>query len=235
MNEFILIFSVVLIFTSTILFFKFFGSYGLFAITVFSTITANIEVLILVKAFGMEQTLGNVLFASTFLCTDIASEIYGKEMANKVVKLGIFTSIFFVILTQSWLLYTPAEGDFAFPHIKAIFSNTPRPMIVGLIVYAICQKFDVWMYHKIWNKTKSFSDKKKFLWLRNNGSTMLSQLVNTTLFTFGTFLGIYDMPTLLNILVSSYVIFLILALVDTGFMYFARFLFEKGLVENMQK
>ena len=232
MNELLLIFSVVLIFSSTIIFFKFFGSYGLFAITVFSTITANIEVLILVNAFGMDQTLGNVLFASTFLCTDIASEIYGKETANKIVKLGIFTSLFFVILTQSWLFYTPAQGDFAFPHIKAIFSNTPRPMIVGLVVYAICQKFDVWMYHLIWSKTEKIADRKKYLWLRNNGSTMLSQLVNTTLFTFGSFLGMYDMPTLMNILISSYAIFLILALVDTCFMYFSRFLYEKGIVEK---
>lgn len=52
--------------------------------TVISTITANIECLILINAFGMEQTLGNVFFAATFLVTDILSENHGKNMPTKL-------------------------------------------------------------------------------------------------------------------------------------------------------
>ena len=51
---------------------------GMMAFTVFATIAANIEVMILVDAFGMEMTLGNILFATTFLVTDILSEVAGK-------------------------------------------------------------------------------------------------------------------------------------------------------------
>src|SRR5574344_1018464 len=122
-NEILLILSVVVCFGSVLVFLKLFSEIGLFAWTIIATITANIEVLILVKAFGMEQTLGNVLFASTFLVTDILSEIYGRKSANKAVLIGCATSVIFIILSQYWLLYIPSENDWAMPAMKNIFSN----------------------------------------------------------------------------------------------------------------
>ena len=82
-NEFLLIFALVVTFSVVVLFYYLFGKSGLYCFTVLATITANIEVLILVNAFGMEQTLGNILFASSFLVTDILSEIYGKRRRKK--------------------------------------------------------------------------------------------------------------------------------------------------------
>ncbi|ONI46665.1 transporter, partial [Epulopiscium sp. SCG-B10WGA-EpuloA2] len=196
---------------------------GLYMWTVIATISANIEVLILVNAFGMEQTLGNILFASTFLVTDILSELEDKKSANKAVHLGIVSSICFILITQSWFLYIPNANDWAMPFIESIFSNTPRLMIVGISVYAIAQVSDVWLYHFIWHKTsKRFGDTKKGLWIRNNGSTLVSQLINTILFTFGAFWGVYDFITLINILISSYIIFIATSLLDTPAVYLAR-------------
>ena len=71
MNEFLLIGSLLVVFALVLIFFHLFGKTGLYCWTAFATITANIEVLIVVNAFGMEQTLGNILFASRL------SEIYG--------------------------------------------------------------------------------------------------------------------------------------------------------------
>ncbi len=233
-NEVLLLISVPIIFSTVLLIFKYFGKTGLFAATVFLTITANIEVLILVDAFGLEQTLGNVLFAATFLCTDIASELYGRKTANQIVNIGITSSFLFIILSQSWLHYIPSPNDFMMPHMTAVFSNTPRLMLVGLSVYAISQKIDVFLYELIWKKTADkFADKHRFLWLRNNGSTLLSQFLNTVLFTFGAFYGIFPIDTLMSIVVSTYVIFVILAILDTSFVYFARRLFEKGKVNEL--
>lgn len=227
-NEIILMLSVLVIYCGTLLWYYFFGKTGLICFTVFATITANIEVLILIEAFSMEQTLGNILFASTFLVTDILSEVYGRKTAQKAVNVGIFTSISFIIISQSWLLYTPAATDFAFPHIKAIFSNTPRLMFASFLVYAISQKFDVWAYHKWWSFTEKLcGSKDKYLWLRNNGSTLLSQLLNTFLFTFGAFYGRYDLATLLNIFWSSYIIFIVTSLLDTPFVYAARYIHKR--------
>lgn len=222
-NELLLILSVVVIFSMTLLAYRFFGEYGLYCFTVLATISANIEVLIMVRAFGMDQTLGNVLFASTFLVTDILSEIYGKKSAQKAVNIGIAASVAFIVISQSWLLYTPNSEDFASPAIKTIFSNTPRLMISSFAVYAIAQRFDVWAYHKWWSfTTKICGDKDRYLWLRNNASTLVSQLLNTVLFTFGAFLGVYSFRTLVSIALSSYVIFIVTSLLDTPFVYLAR-------------
>lgn len=222
-NELLLIVSLILLFGGVLLFYYLFGTTGLYCWTVFSTIAANIEVLILVNAFGMEQTLGNVMFASTFLVTDILSEVAGKKEANKAVRLGIFSSLFFILVSQLWLQFTPAETDFIMPHIQAIFSNTPRLMLASFLVYAICQQFDVWAYHKWWAfTTKKCGDSRRFLWVRNNGSTLISQFLNTLLFTLGAFWGVYDTPTLISIIASSYVIFVCTSLLDTPFIYLAR-------------
>ena len=97
-NEILLILSIFIIYGSVIVMYKLFGKQGLFCFTSIATIAANIEVLIMVKAFGMVMTLGNVLFASTFLITDIVSEVYGKKDAKRAVHIGITTSIVFIIL-----------------------------------------------------------------------------------------------------------------------------------------
>ncbi len=225
MNELLLIGSLIVTFSLVLVFFRLFGETGLYCWTVLATIAANIEVLIVVNAFGMEQTLGNILFASTFLVTDLLSEFYGKEASNKAVNIGIACSLTFIVISQSWLHYIPTESDFAMPHIQAIFSNTPRLMLTSFVVYAICQRFDVWAYHKWWAfTTKKCGDSTRFLWLRNNGSTLISQLLNTLLFTFGAFAGTYPLPTLISIAWSSYIIFIVTSLADTPVMYAARYM-----------
>ena len=229
MNEILLLLSLPITYFLVILCFRVFGKTGLFLWTVVATIAANIEVLIVVDAFGMEMTLGNILFASTFLVTDILSENFGKAEARRAVFLGIATSVLFILISQSWMLYTPSSSDFASPAIHTIFSNTPRLMFSSLAAYAVCQLFDVWLYHKWWEFTEKRSrDKKRFLWLRNNGSTLVSQLVNTVLFNVMAFAGVYSASTLVSIIVSCYLIFIVTSLVDTPFVYLARKLHEKN-------
>lgn len=223
MNEFLLLFSVAFIFVSALFAYKFFGKTGLYCLSALASVLANIEVLILIKAFGMEQTLGNVLFAVTFLITDILSECEGKKSANKAVWIGMFSSLFFLLISQSWMLYLPSSEDWAMPSITAIFSNTPRMVIASFAVYVVSQMFDVWLYHKWWEFTnKKFGDKRKFLWLRNNGSTLISQLLNTLLFTLFAFMGTYDFKTLMSIFGSSYIIYIFTSLLDTPILYWAR-------------
>lgn len=227
-NELLLVVSLLVIYGGVLFAYKCFGKTGLYCWTVFATITANIEVLIMIQAFGMEQTLGNILFASTFLVTDILSETAGKKDAAKAVHIGIVTSAFFILLSQSWLLYTPSKEDWARPAFETIFSNTPRLLFASLLVYAVSQRFDVWAYHKWWEFTKKkFGDSRKFLWLRNNGSTLISQLLNTVLYTFGAFLGMYDMSVLISICLSSYAVFVVTSLLDTPFVYMARKIAEE--------
>ncbi len=230
MNELLLIIALLVSYSATLLFHKFFGKGGLYAWIGISAIFANIEVTILVKAFGMTQTLGNTLFASSFLATDILSELYGKKDADKGAKVGILTTVFFIIFSLMWTFYLPTTTDWAMPSVKILFAKTPRILFASLIGYAISQLLDVYLYHKIWtftqNKTGSST---KMLWFRNNIATLISQFVNIIIFNFGAFAGIYEWKELFAITAACYVIYVVTSLLDTPFVYLAKkFTFHSG-------
>ncbi len=226
-NEILILISFVVIYGGVVAFYKFFGKGGLLAFNVLATLLANIEVLLLVRAFGMEMTLGNVLFASTFLITDVLSENHSRREANRAVIISTSCSVVFIALSQIWLLYTPGENDWASGAFRTIFSSTPRIVCASLSVYLISQLADVWLYHKWWDWCKKrFGDSKRGLWIRNNGATMTAQLINTLLYPFFAFYGRYDIQTLASIFLSSYTIYLILSLLDTPFVYWCRKIHE---------
>lgn len=233
MNEILLLLSFVVIYGGALVAYRMFGVVGLYGVSALATVMANIEVMIVVDAFGLEQTLGNVLFGVTFLITDILSENEGKKAADRAVNLGIFGSLFFLVISQSWLLYQPGASDWAMPSFRTLFRNTPRMLFASLSVYAISQKLDVWLYHKWWELTSNKSgDGRRFLWLRNNGSTLISQLLNAVLFNVIAFVGMYDGATLVSIIAASYAIYIVTSLLDTPFVYMARRMKEKGLIPN---
>lgn len=229
-NELLIIISFFLIYGCVVLMYRLFGKNGLLAFNVLATILANIEVLLLVEAFGLEMTLGNVLFASTFLVTDILSENHGRKDAQRTVLISTLCSVFFIAISQMWLLYTPGESDWASGAFHTIFSSTPRIVFASLAVYLISQLTDVWLYHKWWDWCKKhFKDSKKGLWIRNNGSTMISQLLNTFLYTTLAFYGTYPIGTLVTISIGTYSIYFILSLFDTPFIYLCRHIYERKL------
>lgn len=233
MNELLLLGSVVLIYGATLIAYRLFGKHGLFAFTSIATILANIEVLVLIEGFGMEQTLGNVMFASTYLVTDILSENHSKKDAARAVYIGIFTSLTMLAVTQYWFLFAPSANDWVMPSIKVVFSQTPRLMLASFTGYAISQRLDVWLYHKWWDITTSKSgNSHAFLWLRNNGSTLISQIINTVIFNVIAFAGLYDTKTLVSIVLSTYVIYIFTSLLDTPVVYIARRLKEKGRIPD---
>ncbi len=231
MNELLLIASLVVIYLSVLLCYRLFGKGGLYGFTVLATVLANIEVLMLVDAFKIEQTLGNVLFASTYLIADILSENESKKAANRAVNIGLFASAMMFLITRGWSLFEKSANDWAGEPIKALFTATPRLILASFIGYAVSQKLDVFLYHKWWNFTsKRWSDSRRFLWLRNNGSTLVSQIANTLIFNFIAFYGMYGTKTFISIIISSYVIYVFTSLFDTPIVYLARRLKEKGKI-----
>lgn len=230
-NEILLIGSLFVIYSMVLLAYRMFGKVGLYVMTVIATILANIEVLMIVEGFGIEQTLGNVMFASTYLVTDILSENEGRKSASKAVWLGAFSSIAMVILTQYWLLYSLSPADWAGEYIREIFSTTPRLILASFLGYVVSQRFDVWLYHRWWSITeKKTGNKRSFLWVRNNASTLVSQIVNTVVFTTLAFAGWYDAKTFIMIMLSSYLIYIFTSIIDTPVIYLARHMKEKGLI-----
>ncbi len=234
MNELLLIGSLILIYGAVLASYRLFGKYGLFAMSIIATVFANIEVLILVRAFGMEQTLGNVMFAATYLITDILSENEGEKHAKCAVYLGVFTSVMMLLITQYWFFYTPSASDWASPAIREIFKTTPRLMLASLAGYIVSQRFDVWLYHRIWAFTaKKSGNSQGFLWFRNNVATLIAQMINTVLFTLIAFFGMYEPPQMIGIMISSYVIYIFTSLLDTPAVYLARRMKQRGFVPKM--
>jgi uncharacterized integral membrane protein (TIGR00697 family) len=216
-----LLFFVTIIFYVTAVFFayKLFGKTGLYIWTAFAAIVANIEALKMVDMFRMELTLGNALYATSFLVTDILSENHGKKAANKAVNIGLFTILVWVGATQLILLFKPNEYDFIQPAFQSLFEMVPRLSLASIFTYVISQKIDILLYHKFWKAT---GHNKRFLWLRNNGSTLISQMVDTVVFTVIAFAGQYEWSYVWTLCLTSYIVKAIVALCDTPILYLAR-------------
>lgn len=219
MNEVLFLVSIVFYLAAVIGMYKLFGKTGLYVFTAFSTILANIQVCKCIDIFGLSTTAGNVLYAATFLITDILSEKHGKKSARKAVWIGISVTILWIIGTQGTLRFTPNESDWISPALSQVFGLVPRVAISSLIGYALSQSIDVAIYHFIWDKC---GHTEKYLWLRNNGSTLTSQLVDTVVFTTLAFWGSYPTSVFISILLTTYLFKAIVALLDTPFAYLAR-------------
>ena len=124
-NEILFIGILIPYFLTVVFLFWLFQEQGLYLWTVLATIAANIEVLIMVTAFGMEMTLGNILFASTFLVTDILSELFmGKSRPDCGLPWDChFSHLHF--LEPVLMLYVPNENDFASPPSAQSFPIPP--------------------------------------------------------------------------------------------------------------
>lgn len=216
-NELLWFIFIIFDLTAVILTYRLFGKYGLYAMIASSGIICNIQVLVIVKMFGLVATLGNIVYASIFLSTDILSEIYGKREARRGVWIGFFCLFWAMIAMQFAIHFVPDISDFMMPHVERIFSLLPRIIAASLGAYLISQHHDIWAFH-FWKKRTE----GKYLWLRNNFSTAVSQLIDSLAFTLGAFLGVFQAWELIQIIITTYVFKVIVAVIDTPFIYFAR-------------
>ena len=199
--------------------YRLFGKTGLFAFSVFGTLLGNIAVCKTIDLFGISTTAGNVLYASTFLVTDILSENHGTKEAAKAVRCSFAAMLLWIAGTQLILLFTPNGNDFISPSLNTVFGLVPRISLASIAGYLLSQNIDVFLYHFLWEKTGSGRAK---LWLRNNGSTLISQAIDTVVFTTLAFYGTYPTEVFLSILLSTYFFKAVVALLDTPFAYLAR-------------
>lgn len=219
MNEIIFVGTVLIYLGSVVLMYKLFGKNGLFVFAIFGMLLGNIAVCKCVDLFGASTTAGNVLYASTFLVTDILSEKYGRKEAARSVKYSFSVMLLWLVGTQLILLFTPNANDYINGSLQVVFGLVPRITIASLLGFICSQNIDVVLYHFIWNKS---GGNKKKLWLRNNGSTLISQAIDTVIFTFIAFWGTYPTNVFFSILITTYVFKAIVAFLDTPFAYLAR-------------
>lgn len=211
--------------------YKQFGKLGLFIWVPISTILANLQVIILVNLFGFDMTLGNILYAGSYLVTDILSENYGEKEAKSAVKIGIFSIVVTAVIMKIAVSFVPLnveEGLENFKSLKTIFDFMPRILIAGLVAYAVSQRHDVWAY-KFW---KDKFPSKKHIWIRNNFSTLISQVLDTFIFITIAFVGVYPKDVLIEIFITTYIMKAIVAAFDTPFVYLASYLKSKNKIND---
>jgi queuosine precursor transporter len=205
-------------FTLMLIMYRLFGRTGLFVWVGIATILANLQVVKTIEIFGLTATLGNAMYGSAFLVTDILNERYGKKEAQKAVWLGFFTLIIMTIIMQLALLFQPHPEDIAQEALSTIFGLIPRIALGSLAAYLVSQFADVYIFSYL---KKKFPTDAQF-WIRNNGSTMISQLLDTLVFTSIAFLGTFPFEIWLEIFITTYLLKWIISLLDTPFGYLAK-------------
>ena len=197
--------------------YRLFGRAGLLSAIVLSLILCNVQVLKTVQLFGLTTTLGNILYGSVFLATDLLGEVYGKAQARRSVYLGFAALLAATALMQMALTFPPDVSDFADPHLQAIFGFLPRVAAASLAAYLLSQLHDVWAFHWLKKATQG-----RHLWLRNNASTLISQLIDSMVFCFLAFAYVFPWPVFSEILLTTYLMKVLVAVMDTPFLYLAR-------------
>lgn len=224
MSNIILLFvEIIITFSLLLTFYKLFGKVGLFVWVAIATVLANIITAKNADIFGMSVAIGTVMFASTFLATDILSEKYSPEDAKNAVYIGLFSSAVLIIATQIALKYTPSMIDYANDSMTILFGLNLRISLASMLMYFISNMADVFIFNKMKEKMQG-----RMLWLRNNVATILCNCLENFGFITLAFIGIYDFKTILIIAGSTSVIEIVAAVCDTPFVYLANRISPKG-------
>ena len=158
---------------------------------------------------------GILPYPITFLVTDLISELYGQQKANRVVASGFIASFFVLIFLWLGGLFSAIPDSVVNDQTyNAVFRNAWRIIAASMIAYLIAQFIDVRIFH-FWKKLTN----GKHLWLRNNGSTIASQLVDTTLVIMILFIGVWDLNQILNGIIDGWLFKMMIALIDTPIIY----------------
>ena len=204
--------------------FYMFGRQGLYATIVISLLLANLQGPKLTEIFGLQTSMAVILYSSIYFATDLLSERYGKEEATRAVMIGFLVSIVILLMTSLSLLYVPttsSEAASLAENVHAatvtLFDYSPRFVMGSLLAYLVSQRVDVLIFHYLKRKTSG-----KHLWLRNNLSTMISQGLDTLVYGLIVWWGVVDFFTAMTLAGSKYVFKVLIALIDTPFIYIAR-------------
>ena len=223
-------------YTAVLFAYKYWGKVGLLIFVPLSVVLANIQVLKMMNLFGVETTMGNIAFGGVFLVSDILSEVEGKKYARKLVTIGFITMVFTTIVMNWALAIKPASIDQFQEHLKPIFGlalnelSVIRVTAASMTAFIISQLFDVWAYQVIRKWRPSYKD----IWIRNNLSTVVGQIIDNSLFTVLAFAGVYKISELFVIAFSTYFLELFISVMDTPFVYIAALWKKQGKVRELE-
>ena len=206
--------------------FYFFGKNGLYVAVILGIVLGNLQggKVSDLEIFGYTFTvsMGAIMYSGIYFATDLMNEKYGRSFANEAVILGALANVVVMATLVLSTYYLPSEiaksSDAVHEAISTLAFYSPMFVIGSLTAYLISQTFDVWLFHKLKVVTKG-----KYLWLRNNVSTLSSQALDTFIYTFVWVLaGDLTFFVALSIAMTKYIFKIFIALLDTIFIYIVK-------------
>ena len=206
--------------------FYFFGRSGLYIAVILGIVLGNLQggKVSDLEVFGYTFTvsMGAIMYSGIYFATDLINEKYGRTFANEAVILGAIANVVVMLTLVLSTYYLPSEiaksSDAVHEAISTLAYYSPWFVIGSLTAYLISQTFDVWMFHKLKILTNG-----KYLWLRNNLSTLSSQALDTLIYTFVWVLaGDMTFIVALSIALTKYIFKIFIALLDTIFIYLVK-------------
>ena len=214
MNEILFFVSIILTLSAVVIMCRIFGKAGLFAWVAFAPIMANILTAKQITIFGLDVTMGTILFASIFLASDTLNERYGRKEASKAAWIAFASVCGYIIVANISLLYIPNEFDFANESMKQLFGTSLRISVVSALMFLFANLADVAIYSRM-------KMNKKALWMRNNVSTIISNGTENFAFIILAFWGSMPFADLMMIAAGTTVIEIIVSVCGTPFLYLA--------------
>ncbi|MBD3339672.1 MAG: queuosine precursor transporter [Candidatus Lokiarchaeota archaeon] len=159
-------------------------------------------------------SVGVLPFSFSFAMTDIICETWGKERAQRVVTAGFIGMVFIYLFVFIAIYLPPAHFWKLQNEYSQIFKTSIRVLLAGFFSYIAAQFYDVWFFSLLKKLTK-----EKHLWLRNNLSTMISQLIDTIIIATIGFLGTIPSSTLPIVIFGWWLVKIIIAIIDTPLVY----------------
>lgn len=200
------------------------GKEWLIALTPIYLITGNVFAESFLQISVFLTSLAVPIYSASFFITDLLNEHYGKKAARNAVILGFVGQLFFVLI-MILIINAPIFPE-KLETYQSAFLILPRLIIGSFTAYLFSQFWDIFIYHYIKDKT----GEDRLIWLRNNISTMTSQLIDTTIFVTIAFYGVPPFNSfiaLFNFILTTWFIKMLVASIDTPYIYFSRWLVRR--------
>ncbi len=189
----------------------------LFALFVASMVIVNTLGTKITTIFGVRVSVGIFFVPVMFLITDMVGEVYGRKEASRFVNMATLMLILLFVMISVCIAMPPNETWNMQTEYAAVFGSSLRMTIASLISFVVSQNVDVFLF-SFWGKVT----KGKKLWVRNNLSTITSQLVDTTIFEFAAFWHLtpkFTTDFVISLIIPYWLFKMAFALLDTPFCY----------------
>jgi len=175
------------------------GRAALLALLGLQVIVSNLFVTKQMIFFGFHITCSDVYAVGALFSLNLIQEYFGKEATKRAIYIAFFLLFFFVVMSQIHLIYVPSPHDGMQENLMRVFGMTPRLTLASFIVAFFCQHLDMRLYGFLQQKNVH-----RAMAFRFGGAALISQLIDTVLFSF---FGLYGfVHSVIHIIIVSYLV-----------------------------